>query len=102
MVDHLFVFSDNQIVLTSNWFLACNIIAAFDCDKRGGSSSGKLILLLDASVLRKYAAAIFITSNRFETGKKRLNYLCFDDFVFCANIMMQHWSYSSVGTLQLL
>ena len=46
---------------------------------------------------RQYAAIVFITNNRFETGKKKLNYLVFDDFVHCASQMIQHWSYSSKG-----
>lgn len=49
---------------------------------------------------RKYAAAVFITNNRFETGKKRLAYLSFNDFVACSNQMIAHWSYSSAESRQ--
>lgn len=49
---------------------------------------------------RKYAAAVFITNNRFETSKKRLAYLSFNDFVACSNQMITHWSYSSTESRQ--
>ena len=48
---------------------------------------------------RQYAAVVFIANNRFETGKRKLQYLTFQDFVFCASEMIVHWSYSSVGML---
>ena len=46
---------------------------------------------------RDYAAITFIANNRFETGKKKLAYLNFRDFVVCATHMITNWSYSSVG-----
>ena len=46
---------------------------------------------------RQYAAIVFVANNRFETTKKKLSYLTFDDFVFCANQMITNWSYSSKG-----
>lgn len=33
---------------------------------------------------RDYAAIVFFANNRFETGKKKLLYLTFQDFAFCA------------------
>jgi hypothetical protein len=48
-------------------------------------------------VYRQYAAIVFIANNRFETGKKKLSHLTFEDFVFCANQMITNWSYSSAG-----
>lgn len=56
-----------------------------------------LILVL---FFRKYAAAVFITNNRFETSKKRLAYLSFNDFVACSNQMIAHWSYSAAESRQ--
>jgi len=51
--------------------------------------------LLSPNLAQQYAAIVFITNNRFETSKKKLSYLTFDDFVHCANQMITHWSYSS-------
>jgi len=51
--------------------------------------------LLSPNLAQQYAAIVFITNNRFETSKKKLTYLTFDDFVHCANQMITHWSYSS-------
>ncbi|GBM01910.1 Acidic fibroblast growth factor intracellular-binding protein B [Araneus ventricosus] len=34
---------------------------------------------------------MYLTSNRFETGKRKLQYLTFDDFLYCANWMMCNW-----------
>lgn len=48
--------------------------------------------LLPEDLARKYAAVVYITHNRFETGKKKLHYLSLDDFIFCANDMINHWS----------
>ncbi|XP_035214059.1 acidic fibroblast growth factor intracellular-binding protein-like isoform X2 [Stegodyphus dumicola] len=61
-------------------------------------SSGELVksirstFLLSECLARKYAAIAYLTSNRFETSKKKLQYLTFDDFLFCANWMMCNWS----------
>lgn len=48
--------------------------------------------LLPDVLARKYAAIVFITNNRFETGKRKLQYLTFDDFLHCANCMISKWS----------
>ncbi|CAG5124637.1 unnamed protein product [Candidula unifasciata] len=50
---------------------------------------------LHEDLAKSYAAVVFISNNRFETGKKKLNYLSFEDFAACANYMISHWSYSS-------
>ncbi|XP_071079950.1 acidic fibroblast growth factor intracellular-binding protein-like [Haliotis cracherodii] len=52
--------------------------------------------LLSGELARSYAAIVFITNNRFETGKKKLMYLEFKDFTLCANYMIANWSYSSI------
>ncbi|CAG0882966.1 unnamed protein product [Darwinula stevensoni] len=40
---------------------------------------------------RKYAAMVFMCNNRFETNKRKLACLSFDDFVTCAWAMMASW-----------
>lgn len=47
---------------------------------------------------RQYGAIVFMTNNRFETSKKKLAYLTFHDFIYCADSMITNWSYSSVGS----
>lgn len=50
---------------------------------------------------RKYAAVVYITHNRFETGKKKLNYLTLDNFIFCVDQMINNWSCRNPSNLQL-
>ncbi|XP_059173351.1 acidic fibroblast growth factor intracellular-binding protein-like [Physella acuta] len=63
--------------------------------------SGRLVdniqthFCLSEELAKAYAAIVFITNNRFETGKKKLSYLSFEDFAVCANYMISNWSYSS-------
>lgn len=44
---------------------------------------------------KKYAAIVFMANHRFDTGKKRLGYLTFDDYMFCTEHMIVNWSYSA-------
>lgn len=46
---------------------------------------------------RDYAAIVFFANNRFETGKKKLQYLSFGDFAYCAELMIQNWTLGAVG-----
>lgn len=55
------------------------------------------LFLLPEPMARQYACIVFMTSCRFETGKKRLAYLTFDDFVFCTHQMMEHWRSTTKG-----
>ncbi|GAB6029329.1 hypothetical protein CHUAL_005096 [Chamberlinius hualienensis] len=48
--------------------------------------------LISETLAKKYAAIVFITNNRFETGKRKLHYLTFDDFLHCATEMISKWS----------
>lgn len=48
-------------------------------------------------VLRDYAAIVFFASNRFETGKRKLQYLTFQDFAFCAGQLINNWTLGSMG-----
>ncbi|XP_006101638.1 acidic fibroblast growth factor intracellular-binding protein isoform X1 [Myotis yumanensis] len=53
--------------------------------------------LLSDRLARDYAAIVFFANNRFETGKKKLQYLSFGDFAFCAELMIQNWTLGAVG-----
>lgn len=46
---------------------------------------------------RDYAAIVFFANNRFETGKKKLQYLTFQDFAFCAGQLINNWTVGAVG-----
>lgn len=46
---------------------------------------------------RDYAAIVFFANSRFETGKRRLQFLSFADFAACAQSMMGHWSQGALG-----
>ena len=47
--------------------------------------------LLPEQLAQRYATVIFIANNRFETNKRKLQYLRFQDFLFCATELM-NWS----------
>lgn len=46
---------------------------------------------------RDYAAIVFFANNRFETGKKKLQYLTFQDFAFCAGQLISNWTVGAIG-----
>jgi len=48
--------------------------------------------LLPEPLAKKYAAVVYIANNRFETNKRKLQYLKFGDFMFCACELMSNWS----------
>lgn len=48
---------------------------------------------------RDYAAIVFFANNRFETGKRKLQYLTFQDFAFCAGQLIHSWTVGAVGEL---
>ncbi|KAI1295412.1 Acidic fibroblast growth factor intracellular-binding protein [Halotydeus destructor] len=48
--------------------------------------------LLPEPLAKKYAAVVYMSNNRFETNKRRLHYLKFDEFIHCAYEMMINWS----------
>ncbi|PAA93946.1 hypothetical protein BOX15_Mlig005069g2, partial [Macrostomum lignano] len=62
-----------------------------------GSLVGNIraLFLLPEHLAKEYAAAVFLTNQRFETSKRKLGFLSFNDFAHCANQMIAHWSYSS-------
>ncbi|NXM49346.1 FIBP protein, partial [Gymnorhina tibicen] len=53
------------------------------------------------SARRDYAAIVFFANSRFETGKRRLQFLSFADFAACAQSMMGHWSQGALGDVPL-
>lgn len=48
--------------------------------------------LLPKFLAQKYAAVVYIANNRFETNKRKLQYLQFSDFLHCSTEMMNNWS----------
>ncbi|XP_074646357.1 acidic fibroblast growth factor intracellular-binding protein-like [Tubulanus polymorphus] len=56
--------------------------------------------LLRGNLAKQYAAIVFLANNRFETGKKKLFYLTFEDFIGCADLMIAYWSYGSSESKQ--
>lgn len=53
--------------------------------------------LLSDKLARDYAAIVFFANNRFETGKRKLQYLTFQDFAFCAGQLISNWTVGAVG-----
>jgi len=51
--------------------------------------------LVSDDLAKKYASIVFMANHRFETGKKKLMHLTFDDFMFSATHMITNWSYSA-------
>ncbi|NP_001161534.1 FGF intracellular binding protein [Saccoglossus kowalevskii] len=47
---------------------------------------------------KQYAAIVFFANNRFDTGKKRLQYLIVPDFTYCADEMIKNWTSGSFGS----
>lgn len=43
---------------------------------------------------RKYAAIVFIVCLRFETSKRKLQYLNFSDYYECSHSIMTFWTYT--------
>uniref|UniRef100_A0A4X2JUK2 FGF1 intracellular binding protein n=1 Tax=Vombatus ursinus TaxID=29139 RepID=A0A4X2JUK2_VOMUR len=65
-----------------------------------GSLAGNIQqhFLLSDRLARDYAAVVFFANNRFETGKKKLQYLTFGDLAFCAELMIQNWTPGAVDS----
>ncbi|XP_064408050.1 fibroblast growth factor (acidic) intracellular binding protein a [Latimeria chalumnae] len=55
--------------------------------------------VLSDRLSRDYAAIVFFANNRFETGKKKLQYLTFEDFAYCAEQMIQNWTLGAVDSM---
>jgi hypothetical protein len=50
--------------------------------------------MLSDELARKYATIVFIACLRFETSKRKLNYLSFSDIYECSQAIMNYWTYS--------
>uniref|UniRef100_A0A8C7HTF9 Fibroblast growth factor (acidic) intracellular binding protein a n=1 Tax=Oncorhynchus kisutch TaxID=8019 RepID=A0A8C7HTF9_ONCKI len=55
--------------------------------------------LLSDKLARDYAAIVFFANNRFETGKKKLHYLTFQDFAFCAGQLISNWTVGALDNM---
>ncbi|XP_066999977.1 acidic fibroblast growth factor intracellular-binding protein [Anabrus simplex] len=53
----------------------------------------KTNFLLPDELARRYVAVVFIACMRFETSKRKLQYLSFRDFHHCTQSIMLHWTY---------
>lgn len=50
--------------------------------------------LLPDELARKYAVIVFVACLRFETAKRRIQYLNFTDFFECSQAIMSYWTYT--------
>uniref|UniRef100_A0A674ASM7 Fibroblast growth factor (acidic) intracellular binding protein b n=1 Tax=Salmo trutta TaxID=8032 RepID=A0A674ASM7_SALTR len=55
--------------------------------------------LLSDTLARDYAAIVFFANSRFETGKRKLQYLSFQDFAFCAGQLISYWTIGAVDSM---
>ncbi|XP_030637941.1 acidic fibroblast growth factor intracellular-binding protein B isoform X2 [Chanos chanos] len=55
--------------------------------------------LLSDALARDYAAIVFFANSRFETGKRKLQYLSFQDFAFCAGQLISYWTVGAVDSM---
>ncbi|KAL1139595.1 hypothetical protein AAG570_006577 [Ranatra chinensis] len=53
----------------------------------------KNLFLLPDELAKRYGAVVFLACLRFETGKRKLQYLTFSDFYECALSIMHWWTY---------
>lgn len=58
-------------------------------------SNIKSEFLLPDYLAKTYASVVFMSANKFETGKKRLAYMTVPDFMYCASLMIEHWTVGS-------
>ncbi|XP_073461366.1 acidic fibroblast growth factor intracellular-binding protein [Aquarana catesbeiana] len=56
--------------------------------------------LLSDKLARDYAAIVFFANSRFETGKRKLQYLTFEDFATCAEHIIQNWTLGAVDVTE--
>ncbi|XP_070578907.1 acidic fibroblast growth factor intracellular-binding protein-like isoform X2 [Ptychodera flava] len=54
--------------------------------------------LISERLAKQYAAIVFFANNRFDTGKKRLQYLTVPDFTHCADEMIANWTVGSIDS----
>lgn len=54
--------------------------------------------LLPESLSRCYAGLVFLSCNKFETGKKKLSHMTVQELIHCALLMIESWTSGSVDT----
>lgn len=60
-------------------------------------SNVRSLFLLSDELAKRYGAVVFIACMRFETSKRKLQYLTFNDFYHCAQAIMSSWTYCYTG-----
>ncbi|CAB1316150.1 unnamed protein product [Coregonus sp. 'balchen'] len=60
---------------------------------------GPLVENIQRHFLLDYAAIVFFANSHFETGKRKLQYLSFQDFAFCADQLISYWTIVAVDSL---
>uniref|UniRef100_A0A8V5GRP5 Uncharacterized protein n=1 Tax=Melopsittacus undulatus TaxID=13146 RepID=A0A8V5GRP5_MELUD len=55
------------------------------------------LFLLPPPMARDYAAIVFFAFSRFETGKRRLQFLSFGDLAACAQELMDRWTLGALA-----
>ncbi|XP_074040335.1 acidic fibroblast growth factor intracellular-binding protein isoform X2 [Leptinotarsa decemlineata] len=53
---------------------------------------------LSDELAKKYSCIVFVACMRFETSKKKLQHMSFNDFRICCESIMEHWTYNLAGT----
>lgn len=57
---------------------------------------------LSEDLAKKYAAVVFLACLRFETSKRKLQYLTFPALKQCTETVMNSWTYTSTGDVSYL
>ncbi|XP_060534452.1 acidic fibroblast growth factor intracellular-binding protein [Cylas formicarius] len=52
---------------------------------------------LPEELAKKYASIVFLAAIRFETSKKKLNYMSFNTWKRCCEVIMDQWTYKLTG-----
>ena len=58
--------------------------------------------LLPETLARMYRSVVFLFINRFETLKRKLQYLVFDDFIVCTEYILDNWTAGAVNEPQII
>ncbi|CAG9814817.1 unnamed protein product [Phaedon cochleariae] len=58
----------------------------------------KTSFYLSDELAHKYACIVFMACMRFETTKKKLQYMSFNSFRICCEAIMDQWAYNLTGT----
>ncbi|CAG9861639.1 unnamed protein product [Phyllotreta striolata] len=58
----------------------------------------KTLFYLSDELVKKYTCIVFISCMRFETSKKRVQRMSFNNFRICCEAMIENWTYNLTGT----